>query len=429
MGNTLKIYKYKFVKTIIFSLLICTTIGIITLQPSFNLRGEQQMEIVKVKEVNVSTTEGNTPVLPGKVEVEFDNGIVADFDVTWDEISSDAYAKSGSFTVEGKVVHQEYSKPLIEQRADPYMYKHTDGYYYFTGSYPEYDRIVLRRAKTIEGLRNAEETVIWEKHDSGIMSEHIWAPELHFIDGKWYIQFAAGEAEDVWAIRPYVLEAEGENPLTAKWTEKGQINTDFQSFSLDATTFEHNGARYLVWAQKVDNDTVSNLYIAEMSNPWTIKGEQVLLSTPEYKWEQEEFYVNEGAAFLKRNGKVFIAYSASATDDRYCMGLLSAPEDSDLLDPQSWKKSSEPVFVSNEETSEYGPGHNSFTVAEDGETDLIVYHARPYKEIVGNPLYDHNRHGRVQRFFWKKDGTPYFDVPGYTLDFSSHKAIANVTID
>src|SRR5690625_5641298 len=126
------------------------------------------------------------------------------------------------------------------------------------------------------------------------MSRHIWAPEIHFIDGKWYIHYAAGDVDDNWAIRPYVLECSDENPLTGDWIEKGQVNTNFQSFSLDATTFEHNGKRYLVWAQKVDNDTISNLYIAEISNPWTIKGGQILLSTPDLEWEQRGFYVNEG---------------------------------------------------------------------------------------------------------------------------------------
>ncbi|MDC3416949.1 family 43 glycosylhydrolase [Aquibacillus salsiterrae] len=384
------------------------------------------MKVQDIKQVEVTTSVGQQPELPKKVEAILDNGVVATFNVAWDDLDQSKLATSGTITVEGELQHKTYPKPLIEQRADPYLYKHSDGYYYFTGSYPLYDRIVLRRSTTIEGLIDAPETVVWEKHGSGIMSEHIWAPELHFIDGKWYIYFAAGDKDDVWAIRPYVLEADGENPLQAKWEEKGQINTEFQSFSLDATTFEHKGKRYLVWAQKVENDTISNMYIAEMENPWTIK-EQVFLSTPEYEWEQAGFYVNEGPAFLHRNGKVFIAYSGAATDDRYAMGLLFADENSDLLSPESWTKNPEPVFVSSEETSEYGPGHNSFSVDEDGN-DLLVYHARPYKEVEGNPLYDHNRHARVQRLFWNNDGTPYFGIPGQTIDVTSKKASAIISL-
>ncbi|WP_435169692.1 glycoside hydrolase family 43 protein [Paenibacillus glycanilyticus] len=301
-------------------------------------------------------------------------------------------------------------QPWIVNRADPYVLKHTDGLYYFTASVPEYDRLVLRKAATLDGLVNAQETVIWRKHETGEMGNHIWAPELHFIEGKWYVYFAAGTAEDQWAIRPYVLECGDEDPITGTWVEKGKIKLDFESFSLDATTFEHNGERYLIWAQYKESD--SNLYIAKLANPWTIIGPQVLISTPEYDWEIQGYRVNEGPAVLLRNGRIFVAFSASATDHRYCMGLLEASLDADLLDPGSWTKHPKPVFETNEETENYGPGHNSFTVSEDGLTDLMVYHARPYKELIGSPLSDPNRHARIQAFNWKEDGTPDFGVPG-----------------
>ena len=78
----------------------------------------------------------------------------------------------------------KYNEPWILQRADPYVYRHTDGNYYFTASVPAYDRIVLRRSKTLAGLKDAEEVTVWEKHEEGIMSKHIWAPELHYLDGN-----------------------------------------------------------------------------------------------------------------------------------------------------------------------------------------------------------------------------------------------------
>lgn len=309
-----------------------------------------------------------------------------------------------------------YIKPLIEQRADPYVYKHTDGYYYFTASVPTYDYIELRRSKTVEGLAIAETVSVWKRHESGPMSEHIWAPEIHFLDDKWYIYFAAGEKENIWEIRPYVLECTGSDPLTDTWIEKGMMQKaendpySFTDFSLDATVFEHKGIRYFVWAQKVGGEKgISNLYIAEMESPIKLKTVQVLLTTPDYDWERVDFWVNEGPAVIKRNGKIFITFSASATGACYCMGLLEASEDADLLDPREWKKSRYPVFVTNPEKNIYGPGHNSFTVSEDGE-DLMIYHARPYEKIVGNPLYDYNRHAMVMKLKWNEDGTPLFSL-------------------
>ncbi|MEW9701202.1 family 43 glycosylhydrolase [Paenibacillus sp. SI8] len=311
---------------------------------------------------------------------------------------------------------ETFVNPIIEQRADPWVYKHTDGYYYFTASVPEYDRIEVRRARGIQELAAAEPVTVWKKYESGPMSANIWAPEIHYIHGKWYIYFAAARTTEtnngLFDHRMFVLENGSENPLEGDWVEKGQIRTDWESFALDATQFEHRGVHYLVWAQK-DPDIFgnSNLYMAPLQNPWTILGKQVMIARPEHDWEIIGFHVNEGAAVIKKNGKIFISYSASATDFNYAMGLLSASEDSDLLDPGSWTKNPTPVFTTNESTGQYGPGHNSFTVSSDGSEDIFVYHARNYKEIVGDPLYDPNRHMRAQRLGWHEDGTPNFGIP------------------
>lgn len=305
-----------------------------------------------------------------------------------------------------------YTNPLVAQRADPHIVKHTDGYYYFTATAPEYDRIILRRATTLQGLASAAETVIWRKHTSGEMGAHIWAPEIHYINGRWYIYFAAGRTDDIWAIRPYVLENASANPLTGTWTERGRIALPLNTFSLDATTFVHNGTRYLSWAQ---NDPAvgsgTNLYLAPMSNPWTISGTPARISVPTYSWETVTYRVNEGPAVIQRNGRVFMTYSASATDSNYCLGLLTASASSNLMNPASWSKSSQPVFSTNAATSQYGPGHNSFTTSEDGQSDILVYHDRSYRDISGDPLNDPNRRTRIQKLYWNADGTPNLGIP------------------
>jgi hypothetical protein len=93
------------------------------------------------------------------------------------------------------------------------------------------------------------------------------------------------------------------------------------------------------------------------------------------------------------------------------MGLLTASASDDLLSASSWTKNAGPVFVSNAATSQYGPGHNQFTVSEDGKSDILVYHDRRYKDISGAPLNDPNRRTRVQKIYWKADGTPDFGIP------------------
>ena len=306
---------------------------------------------------------------------------------------------------------ETFVNPIVRQRADPHVFRDADGTYYYTATVPEYDRIELRRARSIQGLGSAEPVTVWRKHATGEMGSHVWAPEIHRVGGKWYVYFAAGRADSVWAIRIYVLESASDDPLRGPWVERGQLRTGWESFALDATTFEHRGTRYLVWAQK--DPAIrgnSNLYIAPMANPWTLRGPAVLISRPDYPWERVKYWVNEGPAVLVRHGRVFLTYSASATDSSYCMGMLTAADTSDLLDPRSWTKSPEPVFRSSAATGQWGPGHNAFTVDRSG-ADVLIYHARSYRDIVGDPLNDPNRHTRAQHLRWRADGTPDFGVP------------------
>ena len=181
-----------------------------------------------------------------------------------------------------------YQNPIVRLRADPWVYRHTDGWYYFTASVPEYDRVEVRRSRTIQGLGSAPAVVVWRRHDTGIMSANIWAPEIHFIGHSWYIYFAAGETVAPFNHRIYVLQNDSPDPLAGLWMEKGQVRTGWESFSLDATEFEHGGAHYLVWAQKdYGIRGNSNLYIAAMNNPWTVAGSAVRISKPEFAWEKK----------------------------------------------------------------------------------------------------------------------------------------------
>jgi len=305
-----------------------------------------------------------------------------------------------------------FHNPLVQQRADPQVTLQPDGWYYYTATVPEYDRIEIRRARALDGLGKADAKVVWRKHAQGEMGAHIWAPEMHRIDGKWYIYFTAAPADKIWNIRLYVLENAAPDPFTGEWVEKGQLKTGWESFSLDATTFAHRGRRYLVWTQRApDGSKGTNIYIAQMDTPLSIAGTATLLTKPEYAWEKVKYDVNEAPAVLVKNGRVFLTYSASATDANYAMGMLTARDDADLLDARAWRKSPQPVFKSSDTNGQWGPGHNSFTTTPDGRTDILVYHARNYRDIAGDPLRDPKRATRAQVIGWRADGTPDFGEP------------------
>jgi GH43 family beta-xylosidase len=299
---------------------------------------------------------------------------------------------------------------FIPQRADPQIYRTETGHYYFIATAPHFDRIQLRSSPSLMGLSSAEEKTLWEMHAAGPMSENIWAPELHRFNNTWYIYFAAGEKGVPGSIRMYVLANPSADPMQGDWQELGLVKTARDSFSLDATSFEYLGQRYLVWAQRDPEGTLNSaLYIAKLIAPNQVGAVETELSRPEFDWEIQGYKVNEGAAVIIRNGKIFISYSASATDHRYAMGLLWADAKADLLDPASWHKLPQPVFTTNEALKRYGPGHNSFTLADDGQTDILVYHARDYVALQGSPLSDPNRHTYLRPLAWTSDGFPDFE--------------------
>ncbi len=304
-----------------------------------------------------------------------------------------------------------WTNPIALNRADPHVFLHTDGWYYFTASVPEYDRVELRRARTLGELTTAEPKVIWSRNARGPMSKHVWAPEIHFLDGKWYVYLTAARVESQWDLRMYVLENAAANPLDGEWILKPRIVLPIDTGALDATVFEHRGARYLVWSQRPPKAKGSHIYIARMDTPWSITGHQVKIAEATLPWELRQYHCQEGPSVLIRNGRVFMTYSTNSTDYKYCMGLLTAPADADLLDPKSWTKSPEPVLDSDPLTNQWGPGHNSFTTTPDGKTDILVYHDRDYKYDGNDPLNTGDRATRARVIRWRADGTPDFSVP------------------
>ncbi len=295
-----------------------------------------------------------------------------------------------------------FSNPINTAGADPYAMLHSDGYYYFTRTLGH--RIDIWKSRTLTGMDLAERKTIWTKPEN--LSD-IWAPEIHHINGKWYIYYTANTGCGDDCRGNYVLENSAADPLQGEWIEKGKINTQYAG--LDGTAFEHNGQLYFMYAAYGDwsGEHGSAIAIAPMSNPWTLIGENVILTYPEYDWEKQGMHVNEGAVILKRNGKIFLVYSGSACwEDGYAIGMLTASENSNLLDPDSWTKSAEPVFEKSVENGVYGPGHNSFVQSKDGSEDWIVYHGNsaPNQGCGARPT-------RVQKFTWNNDGSPDFGVP------------------
>jgi len=298
-----------------------------------------------------------------------------------------------------------FTNPLLPSGPDPWVYQKDGTYYYMqtTGN-----SLVIRKTAKMSELGSAVSTTIWTAPSSGPTSRDVWAPELHFLDGKWYVYYTAGSGND--AQRLWVLENASADPTQGTWTDRGQLAVaGSQSlWAIDASILEQGGKRYLLWSGREAGASQQNLYIAQLSNPYTLTGPSTQLSHPELAWELNGFpKVNEGPEALQHNGQTFIVYSAShcSTDD-YALGQLKLTG-TDPLVASSWTKSTTPVFVKNTAGGAYGPGHNGFFKSKDGSEDWIIYHAN---NQAGQGCGD-TRNPRMQKFTWNADNSPNFGTP------------------
>jgi len=308
-----------------------------------------------------------------------------------------------------------FTNPLLPSGADPWVIA-KDGYYYYTNS--SGNKLVLWKTKDITDLSHAERKVIWVPPVGTAYSKELWAPELHYLQHKWYMYFAADDGDNN-HHRLYVIENSSDDPTQGEWVFKGKLADETDKWAIDASVFENKGKLYLIWAGwEGDANGEQDIYIAQMKNPYTVASKRVKISTPTYQWEihgdlndkadPPHVNVNEGPEMLKHADKLFLIYSASGCwTDYYALGMLTANKNSDLLNPLSWKKSPEPVFKQSPENGVYATGHNSFFKSPDGTQDWILYHANPQPGMGCG----RDRSPRAQKFFWRADGSPDFGIP------------------
>jgi GH43 family beta-xylosidase len=274
------------------------------------------------------------------------------------------------------------------------------GYYYYSESRDQ-RQIFIRRSRTIAGIGQDPGTRIWAAPSRGGNSDNVWAPELHLIDGKWFIYYAADDGNND-NHRMWVLESEGSDPC-GKYHCRGQLETN--GWAIDGTVLTiDDGRKYFLWSGWPGRrNGQQNIYIAPMRDATTLTGTRVLIASPDQPWERVAMPICEGPQVLKRNGDLFIVYSASGswTED-YCLGLLHN-KTQDVLNPSAWVKHG-PVFQKTDQV--WGVGHCSFVKSLCQSEDWMIYHSKSKQQ----PGWE-DREVYAKRFTWNSDGFPDFGVP------------------
>jgi len=318
---------------------------------------------------------------------------------------------AATFTAQSKNAKtaETFTNPLIgsQDSADPWMFYHR-GYYYLTATFDPEGGVWLRRSKTLGGFETGEQKKIYDAPATGLRSKQIWAPEIHRLGKRWYLYVTASDGTDE-NHRIYVFESKADDP----WSEydfKGKVfDPANEEWAIDATVLrDKKGRLYMLWCGHVPKNG-NGIYIAPLSDPWTLSGKRVLIAQADHDWERVRYPINEAPQILERDGKTFVIYSASDTGTPdYALGMLTLSAGGDPLDPKAWKKSPQPVFaqISGADGAVYGPGHNGFFKSPDGREDWIVYHGKETGEYTYR-----GRRARAQKFTWNADGTPNFGRP------------------
>lgn len=379
--------------------------------------------------------------LPKQAVMEYNDGSTKNLDVDWQDnlLAQVDTSKAGTYEVTG-VVQQDPEEMVTDARADPHVFFNPDdGYYYLTGSHygqpstgpieesSSYRKIGLKRAKTLEGLKDVQEQIVIDP-DAGTPGHEaqypntfygwggfIWAQEFHKINGTWWIVAGMNKGYapvggwcDNTVLIPYTGTDEsikdGGFFDKTKWGEP--VVLDGAAF--DVSYFERTeaGKQQGYWVMPIFGEikigkvkagpkgTVP-LVDGELrgvyreSQAWEI-GKQA--PTPSDTTEGRDQGVVEAPFMVQQGDEIYLSYSGGTVDKYYSMGMLTAGANADLQNPASWTQTPFPVLTTNDTfsgrigadettyTKEHaGTGHHSFTHDPAGNL-LLAYHARPYPD-------------------------------------------------
>lgn len=313
------------------------------------------------------------------------------------------------------------AKVIMSPANYPYAVLH-NGKYYFLMRSSKCDRIDILCSASLDDIKDGDMKTVWMPADSGGANRDIWVPELHRIGGKWYIYFEADDGNtDNHQI--YVIENPSDDPMKGEFRMKGVLKTnDEWNFGIHPSTFVVGNRQYLVWSgwPKRRSETETQcIYIAGMSNPWTISTRRVMISKPTHEWERQwinpdgtrsayPIYVNENPQpVVSRDGKkVGIYFAASGCWTPYaCLGMMSADTKANLLDSRSWHKSDSPVMMGNGLDSIKGGSNICIVDNINGGNPFLLYETKFYNKST----HSYVSQIRLKTIEWGKDGLPKFN--------------------
>lgn len=308
--------------------------------------------------------------------------------------------KDDSFTVPSPVCEgkETFANPLSRDRETPdptVIYNGADGYWYGIGTGDK--TLTLCRSRKFADIFADESKVIYTASEKDGTYGYLWAPELHFVEGHWYIYTSTRQGENNYGFKHVIiLKADTDSPWDG-FSLANHINPGI--LAIDPTVAEIDGQLYIIFS--VVDGGQQKLAIQKLENPYTASGEFTVIAQACYDWEKI-MPLNEGPFVVQRDGRVFIIYSGNGCwNNEYLLGIIELTGE-DPMKAESWSKYDTPFMTMG--NGNYGPGHAAFFESPDGTELWVCFHT--LKD--SNPAASYMpRYCSCQRVYFDGTGFPH----------------------
>jgi GH43 family beta-xylosidase len=283
--------------------------------------------------------------------------------------------------VSGNDTIKTYTNPLggITNIGDPYILKYNNQYYLYATSSPDGFKVWQSDNLidwTVKGLALDKNNTA-----NNWGTGNFWAPEVKFIDGKFYMTYSARMTNGKMKVRI----AASDNPLGPfiNWSEPFLLDDDFSYIDADLLP---DGDKVFMFYTKdcslniINGKHVSQIYVVELNKDLkSFSTQPVLATTPDQAWESpnNDWIWNEGSYAMKHENTYYLMYSANVYNGQdYSVGYATS---SNPFGP--WiKYAGNPILKKNMSIQVSGPGHNSVTTSPDDKEMFIVYHTHTFPD-------------------------------------------------
>jgi GH43 family beta-xylosidase len=294
--------------------------------------------------------------------------------------------------------------------ADPFVLRCGEAYFAYGTGEPPAER--AGAAAAFDVLRSPD-LVHWTRIGAALplgpdeAHRSFWAPEVAAHAGRFYLFYSSAPANRDELHRLRVAVA---SDPAGPFVPAGAVLPETDGFSIDAHPFQdpRDGRWYLYFAKDFfDERAGTGLAVVPLTDDllraagpaqtvlranhdWQIYER----NRPLYEKMWAEWHTVEGPCVVVHDGRYFCFYSGGNWQTRdYGVSYAVAEHP---LGPWRHAEASGPIVLQQRLGEVLGPGHNSYILAPDGRTELLVYHAWDVQRSARRMCLD--------RLVWTKDG-------------------------